>query len=153
MLFRSGPTGEPLRLHILQTLKYPGHSQLVYLASAPRGDYTDDVVNYSNHIVSSLLLLGFGLLTSVVLQVRIALKPLNAIGKEIAAIRNGERQKLSRGYPSDVQPLVDELNNLLDHNLVLLKRARNQLGDLAHSVKNPLTVINNEAREIGRAHV
>lgn len=45
----------------------------------------------------------------------------------------------------DVKPLVDELNNLLDHNTVLLKRARNQLGDLAHAVKNPLTVIKNEA--------
>ena len=47
-----------------------------------------------------------------------------------------------------MQPLVDELNNLLDHNAVLLKRARTQLGDLAHSVKNPLTVITNEARNM-----
>ena len=47
-----------------------------------------------------------------------------------------------------MQPLVDELNNLLDHNAVLLKRARNRLGDLAHSVKNPLTVIKNEARNL-----
>jgi signal transduction histidine kinase len=47
-----------------------------------------------------------------------------------------------------VQPLVDELNFLLDHNETLLKRARNQLSDLAHAVKNPLTVIRNEAREI-----
>ena len=47
-----------------------------------------------------------------------------------------------------MQPLVDELNYLLDHNEMLLKRARNQLGDLAHAVKNPLTVIRNEARSM-----
>lgn len=143
-----GPMQEPLRVHIFQAKKKSNQLPLVYLASAPRTDYTDDVLNYSNHIVSSFVLLGVGLLLTVVLQVRIALKPLKAIGSEISDIRGGKLHKLSRDYPSDVQPLIDELNNLLDHNVVLLKRARNQLGDLAHSVKNPLTVINNEARNM-----
>jgi signal transduction histidine kinase len=143
-----GPVGEPIRLHILQVNQGPNHKPLVYLASAPMEEYTDDVLNYSSHVISSFVLLGVGLLLIVVLQVRIALKPINAIGSEISDVREGKLYKLSQDYPSDVQPLVDELNNLLDHNVVLLKRARNQLGDLAHAVKNPLTVINNEARDM-----
>jgi len=70
------------------------------------------------------------------------------IGEAIGEVRSGRSKKLPRGFPIDVQPLVDELNRLLAHNTFLLKRARNQLGDLAHSVKNPLTVITNEARQM-----
>lgn len=143
-----GPLQEPLRVYILELQTNPAQEPLVYLASAPTTDYTDDVMNYSSHIIGSFVLLGIGLLLAVVLQVRTALKPLSAIGAEIGGIREGNLHKLSQNYPTDVQPLADELNNLLDHNVVLLKRARNQLGDLAHSVKNPLTVINNEAQHM-----
>lgn len=143
-----GPALNPLRMHILKREQAGDLEPLVFLTSAPTTDYTDDVVNYSDHVFFSFVLLGIGLLIPVVLQVRIAVKPLSAIGKEIAGIRDGKKFKLSRDYPTDVQPLVDELNNLLDHNIVLLKRARNQLGDFAHSVKNPLTVINNEAQNM-----
>ena len=41
--------------------------------------------------------------------------------------------------------MVSELNGLLDHNRALLERARTQVGNLAHALKNPLTVIRNEA--------
>ena len=85
---------------------------------------------------------------AVVLQVRVALKPLKAISTRISEIRAGKAHKLPQDQLEDVQPLVDELNNLLDHNAALVKRARNQLGDLAHSVKNPLTVINNAAQNM-----
>ncbi len=142
------PNQEKIRIHVIEMNMAPGHEPLVYLSSAPTTGYTDDVLNYSNHIVGSFALLGIGLLLVVVLQVKFALKPLQSIGSEISDIRAGTAHKLSREYPSDVQPLVDELNNLIDHNAVLLKRARNQLGDLAHSVKNPLTVINNETRNM-----
>lgn len=143
-----GPVLEPIRMHVLKIEQAGNLEPLVFLTSAPTTDYTDDVVNYSDHVFFSFLLLGLGLLLTVVLQVRITVKPLGAIGKEIAEIREGKYFKLSQDYPTDVQPLVDELNNLLDHNIVLLKRARNQLGDFAHSVKNPLTVINNEAQNM-----
>ena len=143
-----GPILEPIRMHILKIEQADNIEPLVFLASAPTTDYTDDVLNYSDHVFFSFVLLGIGLLLTVVLQVNIAVKPLKAIGKEISDIREGKYFKLSKDYPTDVQPLVDELNNLLDHNIILLKRARNQLGDLAHSVKNPLTIINNEARNM-----
>ena len=143
-----GPNHEKLRMHVIEIELDPAFEPIVYYSSAPTTGYTDDVLNYSNHISGSFVLLAIGLLMAVVAQVRFALKPLNAIEAEIGDIREGRATKLSRDYPNDVQPLVDELNNLIDHNAVLLKRARNQLGDLAHAVKNPLTVINNEARNM-----
>jgi signal transduction histidine kinase len=144
----TGPGGEMLRAHTMLIEQTPGLEPLVLLATAPMTGISEDVVDYSNHIVMSFLALGIGLLLTVVLQVRVALKPLKAISASISDVREGKSSKLPEEQLEDVQPLVDELNNLLDHNAVLVKRARNQLGDLAHSVKNPLTVITNEAHNM-----
>ncbi len=141
-----GPTGETLRAHVIEIKVDPNQEPLIFVGTAPTEGITEDVVDYSNHIVFNFIALGIGLLLAVLLQVRVALKPLKAISLQISDIRAGKAARLTGGQLEDVQPLVDELNNLLDHNAVLVKRARNQLGDLAHSVKNPLTVINNEAR-------
>jgi len=143
-----GPLHETLRVHIVKARPDPNYASLTYISSAPMTNISDDVLGYTNHIIASFLVLGIGLLLAVVLQVRVALKPLQAISSGITDVREGRAPRLPQAYPVDVQPLVDELNNLLEHNAVLLKRARNQLGDLAHAVKNPLTVIKNETRNM-----
>ena len=143
-----GPQEEFLRVHIVEIRIDPDRDPLVFLATSPTTGITEDVVEYSNHIIFGFIVLGLGLLLAVVLQVRVALKPLKAISTRISEIRGGKADKLPEDQLEDVQPLVDELNNLLDHNAVLVKRARNQLGDLAHSVKNPLTVINNAVHDL-----
>lgn len=143
-----GPIQQKLRVHVVEIKPDARYGSLMLVASAPMTGITDDVLGYSRYIFGSFLVLGTGLLLTVILQVRLALKPLQAIGAGITDIRDGKASNLSQVFPEDVQPLVDELNNLLEHNAVLLKRARNRLGDLAHSVKNPLTVINNEARNM-----
>ena len=147
----TGPQKALLRVHVVQLAVDPNQDPLVFLATAPTEGITEDVVDYSNHIVFNFIALGIGLMLAVVLQVRVALKPLKAISTRISEIREGKASKLPEDQLEDVQPLVDELNNLLDHNAVLVKRARNQLGDLAHSVKNPLTVINNAAHDMETA--
>ena len=142
----SGPGDSPLRVQtMLVPAGIPGE-QLLLVASAPMVKVTDDVVDVSTHLLVAFALLGLGLLIAVLVQIRIALRPIEAIGKGISDIHLGAVDRLDGDFPAEVQPLADELNNLLEHNSTLLRRARNQLGDLAHSVKNPLTVINNEAR-------
>ena len=143
-----GPQKEILRVHVIEIRVDPNREPLVFLATAPTTGITEDVGEYSNHIIFGFIALGIGLLLAVVLQVRVALRPFKAISRRISDIREGKADKLPEDQLEDVQPLVDELNNLLDHNAVLVKRARNQLGDLAHSVKNPLTVINNAAHNL-----
>jgi signal transduction histidine kinase len=143
-----GPEGEKLRAQIME-VSYPNNAgALTFVATAPDIQIAEDVSDFTTHIVVSFLVLGVGLTLAVIIQVQQALKPLKAIGAEISDIKAGRTKRLSQQFPQDVQPLVDEMNYLLDHNEVLLKRARNQLGDLAHAVKNPLTVIRNEARNL-----
>jgi signal transduction histidine kinase len=143
-----GPGQQALRAHIMH-VSYPrANTSITFVTTAPVMQITDDVRDFSMHIIISFFMLGIGLSLAVVLQVRLALKPLKAIKTAIGDVQIGKSKRLPQEFPSDVQPLVEELNHLLDHNEVLLKRARNQLGDLAHAVKNPLTVIRNEARSM-----
>jgi signal transduction histidine kinase len=141
-----GPQQNPIRVQTIQIPAGIPGEQLLLVSSAPMMGVTDDVIDVAEHMAISFSLLGLGLLVAVVLQIRIALRPVHDISQGISDIHRGSADKVDGEFPIDVQPLVNELNNLLEHNSVLLRRARNQLGDLAHSIKNPLTVINNEAR-------
>jgi signal transduction histidine kinase len=141
-----GPDGEAIRVQMLQNpAGIPGET-LLLVGSAPMMGVTDDVIDVTGHLLLSFALLGLGLLFAVFLQVRVTLKPVHDISQGIHHIHRGKSERVDGEFPNDIQPLVDELNNILEHNSVLLRRARNQVGDLAHSIKNPLTVINHEAR-------
>jgi signal transduction histidine kinase len=143
-----GPKGERLRAHVVHVSYAKPPGSLTFVATAPQYQISDDVEDFSKHVVASFFVLGIFLSVAVVMQVRVALKPLRTMRSEIVEIKGGLKSRLSQDFPRDVQPLVDELNNLLDHNEMLLKRARTQLGDLAHALKNPLSVVRNEARSL-----
>lgn len=142
----TGPFGNPLRVQFMQIPAGIPGEHLLLVASAPMMGIRDDVIDVAKHLSISLSFLGVALLLAVALQIRLALKPINQISQGISNIHRGTADKVEGEFPHGLQPLVNELNNLLEHNSVLLRRARSQLGDLAHSIKNPLTVINNEAR-------
>ncbi len=72
------------------------------------------------------------------------LKPLSSIDDEVRAIERGEREQIVGSYPLELSSLARNLNRLLMHNRESLKRYRNSLGDLAHSIKTPLAVLRNE---------
>jgi signal transduction histidine kinase len=99
----------------------------------------------TNTIVLTLGLLGGGLLLATFFQVRFGLSPLQDIGKRLAAIRSGEETKLEGTPPDEILPLQEELNALIQANWSVVERARTHVGNLAHALKTPLSVIINEA--------
>ncbi len=58
------------------------------------------------------------------------------------------RAELEASFPSEVQPLVDDLNKLLEEQMAAVERARTQAGNLAHGLKTPLTVLAAEGRKL-----
>jgi signal transduction histidine kinase len=143
-----GPGGELLRCHKVHLLHGRWPQPVTVLATSPEIQITDDVDDFVGKILIAFAVLAIGLSIAVLVQVRVALSPLKAVRTALRDVQTGKTERLPRDYPDDIQPLVDEVNSLLDHNETLLKRARTQLADLAHSVKTPLTVIRNEARSM-----
>jgi len=77
--------------------------------------------------------------------VRRALVPFDRIRRRLSEVRDGTERQLSGAYPSEVQPLVDDLNALLEHRERAVARAVSKAGDLAHGLKTPLAVLAQEA--------
>ncbi len=89
--------------------------------------------------------LGVALVGSSVLQLHFGLLPLRRLKEGAAAIRRGERETIGGTFARDIAPLASELNLLISANREVVARARNEVGNLAHALKTPLSVIINEA--------
>jgi signal transduction histidine kinase len=96
-------------------------------------------------MVRSFGILGLGLIILAALQAVYGLWPLRRVRRAIAAIRSGRKARVDERLPREIEPLVDELNQLLEHNEVQAEEARRHAGNLAHALKTPLTVITNAA--------
>ena len=98
----------------------------------------------SSHGAALLVVVGLCIVAGFVL-VRRALEPLSSLRAALAAVRSGRERHVAGTYPAEVQPLVDELNALLDHHDRAVRRALAKAGDLAHGLKTPLAVLTHEA--------
>ncbi|MBA3834995.1 MAG: HAMP domain-containing histidine kinase [Sphingomonas sp.] len=93
----------------------------------------------------SFAALGAGLLILAALQTIYGLWPLRRVQREVAAIRSGTKQRISDTFPTEIQPMTDEINQLLAHSEEQAEEARRHAGNLAHALKTPLTVVTNAA--------
>ncbi|WP_137935505.1 sensor histidine kinase [Mesorhizobium comanense] len=92
-------------------------------------------------LVPGLALLGLVLLVGAWIQSGAGLRPISGIGAEVQAVRDRHRRRLGSDVPSEIRPLVDELNRLLEHQEIDIKRAQDRAADLAHGLKTPLTAL------------
>ena len=100
------------------------------------------------HSVAAVLF-GLGLMTAGVLALRRSLAPFRSLRTKLAAVRRGEDKKVEGAYPSEVLPLIAELNALLEDREKAVKRASATAGDLAHGLKTPLALLAQEADRAG----
>jgi signal transduction histidine kinase len=83
-------------------------------------------------------------------QVRRGLRPLDRLRERLGDVRSGRERRIVGRYPAEVQPLVEDLNQLLDHRDQAVRRAIAKAGDLAHGLKTPLAVLAHEADRVRR---
>ncbi len=99
---------------------------------------------FATDLVPAVLALGLLLLAGLWWQVTQGLKPISGLGLGIRAVRSGQAARLSEDVPSEVLPLVNEVNQLLSAQETSLSRARDRAADLAHGLKTPLTALSND---------
>jgi signal transduction histidine kinase len=78
-------------------------------------------------------------------QFRAGLLPFRSLRRQLMGLRDGSTRRVEGRYPIEVQPLVDDLNSLLEHRERIVQRALAKAGDLAHGLKTPLAVLAQEA--------
>lgn len=139
-----GPNGQQMRL--AAQLVALNKTQIALIAATDIRPVLANARQFTTTLIIALALLGIGLIAAVLLQVRLALTPLAKVRRDIAAIRRGQSAKLGEDYPTEITPLTTELNALLEHNREVVERARTHVGNLAHALKTPISVLLNEAR-------
>lgn len=115
-----------------------------------RTELDASVAGFFNYSILALTILGGLLLAASWLQVKLGLKPLDKVRKELSRIRNSTTDRLSQGYPAEIMPLADEVNQLLDTNTDTLERVRSGAANLAHGLKTPLTIMHGVERNVRR---
>ena len=139
------PLFQPLRIGA--SLKsMPGRdAPLIFVAGVDRSMIEADARQFATYTWIALLILGLGLVTAVFLQVQIGLRPLFALRNELVDVRKGKAARIANTYPVEIQPLAEQVNRLLDQNQETVERQRTHVGNLAHALKTPLSVMLAEA--------
>lgn len=145
----AGPEGQELRLMAQDILLPDNDRPARYMVAGDTAQIARDIRKFDRLIVASLGFLGAGLLASILLQIWIGLLPLRSIRRGLAAIRSGRARRLEDNFPLEIAPLAEEMNALLAQNERVVERARTHVGNLAHALKTPLTVLLGEARGDG----
>ncbi len=141
-----GPDGQFLRVAAQAIVLGEPNTRVALFVAADRSEALRDVRRFSFTLWAALAALGLGLLTAVWFQVRVGLAPLEEVRRDMAQVRRGKSARLEGEYPMEITPLTDELNALLDHNRAVVERARTHVGNLAHALKTPISVLLNESR-------
>ncbi len=139
-----GPDGR--RLRIVERVIDVGDTGIYLVQVAAITEEMDEqIARFRFELMVAFAALAIALAIVAAFQVRFGLRPLRLLQDELVSIRRGERDHIEGEYPSEVAPLADELNLLIGANRDILDRARTQVGNLAHALKTPLSVMVNEA--------
>ncbi|MHA1523931.1 MAG: ATP-binding protein [Alphaproteobacteria bacterium] len=144
--YLTGPDKENLRV-FSRNIKFSiREAPLNFIVAGDASEIDTVVRNFNATLFIALSVLGLGLIGAAFLQVRFGLRPLRALSAGVARIRAGRATRLTGEYPTEISPLGFELNALLDTNEEVITRARTHVGNLAHALKTPLSVLHNDAQ-------
>jgi signal transduction histidine kinase len=137
---------EDQRLRLLERLVDLGEDGRFLVAVAGDSQEIDEETrNFDRALLVTFGTLIVVLLLTTVFQVRFGLAPLKRISEGLAAIRTGSAERLEGRFPVEIAPLARETNALIEANREIVERARTHVGNLAHALKTPLSVMVNEA--------
>jgi signal transduction histidine kinase len=141
-----GPAGQPLRV-AAQAVKLTGvAAPVIFMEAEDRTAINSNIRTFETATGLSMAVLLAMLIAGVALQVRVGLRPLFVLRREVADVRTGKTERVHGDYPAELAPLAAELNALVAHNQDVVERQRTHVGNLAHALKTPLSVMAAEAQ-------
>jgi signal transduction histidine kinase len=139
-----GPDKQQLRM-VERFVDFGSDGSFIVSVAGDAAEIFEETRTFDFYLLGTFVALTLGLLLTTLFQVRFGLAPLKRITTALAAIRSGKAERLEGDFPVEIAPLARETNALLDANREIVERARTHVGNLAHAVKTPLSVIVNEA--------
>jgi len=139
-----GPEDQRLRM-VERTVDLGEDGRYLIVVAADPQEIDDEMSFFDRVLVVTFGTLAAVLILSTMFQVRFGLAPLKRISEALAAIRAGTAERLEGRFPVEIAPLARETNALIDANREIVERARTHVGNLAHALKTPLSVVVNEA--------
>jgi len=139
-----GPEGQTLRM-VERPVDLGADGKYLVSVAGDATEIFDETRSFDYYLGGTFVALTIVLLLTTIFQVRFGLAPLKRISDSIADIRSGRAERLEGEFPVEIAPLARETNALIDANREIVERARTHVGNLAHAIKTPLSVIVNEA--------
>ncbi len=149
---RSGPNQTQLLLHEGNAVfTRDGVDQtLLIIVGIDKAEILALRAGFSTDLVPALGFLTLVLLAGFALQISLGIRPMDRLRRQVADVRSGKMDRLKGDAPSEVMPLVDEVNSLLDLQDQNMVRARDRAADLAHGLKTPLTALGADIARLRR---
>ncbi len=141
----TGPNGQSLRV-LSRAIVFDHDTTLDVLVAGDAGELQVQINAFRTSVMLTLAVFGIGLILATTIQIRWGLRPLDRVRRALADLRSGKEARFEGTFAAEIEPLAMELNALLESNQKIIERARTQVGNLAHALKTPLSVITNEAR-------
>ena len=139
-----GPDARVLR-QVERVIDVGAEGNYLVQVAATTGDMEANIDKFQLALAATFLALALALIGTSALQVHYGLEPLRRLQEGVGDIRRGGREHIEGTFPADIAPLAAELNLLIDANRAIVERARTQVGNLAHALKTPLSIIANES--------
>ncbi|MBI4273180.1 MAG: sensor histidine kinase [Rhizobiales bacterium] len=143
-----GPEDQRLRL-VERNIDLGDQGRFLVAVAGDAAEIEDETRAFDRALMITFFILAAVLLLTTGFQVRFGLAPLKRISESLAAIRSGSAERLEGKFPVEIAPLARETNALLEANKEIVERARTHVGNLAHALKTPLSVMVNEATARG----
>ena len=144
----TGPMGEPLLAREARFAVGPAAVQLRILVATDREDLEAARRGFLGDLVPVLGVLGVLLGIGSWVQLRMGLGPLADLSARVAGLRDRAQARMGSDLPTEVLPLAQEIDLLLDARAADLDRARHRAADLAHGFKTPLQALFGDADEL-----
>ena len=139
-----GPEDQKLR-QVERVIDLGDDGRFLVTVAGDAAEIDEGTYGFDRILSGTFAVLAIVLLLITTFQVRFGLAPLNRISAGLAAIRSGAAERLDGNFPVEIAPLARETNALIDANREIVTRARTHVGNLAHALKTPISVMMNEA--------
>lgn len=117
------------------------HRLLTFTVAESAARFNGEVAAFRRSLWGGLAASALFLVAAHLALLRLSMKPLLRLIREVKAVEAGHKDRFAPDYPAEIRPLTRNMNALLDQDRARLARYRDSLADLAHSLKTPLSIL------------